>query len=256
MPISQSQGDPNPLSLSYFFILLHLSGITVNQFQIPSCANNPQCDETAPSCKRCQKSNHECVYRDDFERVHRDQISLATRLARDRWRERAVKSDEPASSTASSSSDDEAPVEFIRGLFCPLMKVSPRKSLQPTMEQQAYLRFCYDFVSPMDIGGPQSNALDLLPRMYSTSSPDSCLHFAAMAVSCANFGSRFGFIEARRAGVEHYGRALRLAAAVADNPAKMQSKQTILAIHLLAMYEVSLPVLITAGPSASSLISA
>ena len=217
-----------------------LHGMTVKQLQIPSFANNMQCDETLPSCRRCQKSNHECTYRDEFDRVHRDQVSWAAKQAQGKWRGRALKGLELASSSPSSS-DDETSTELIRGLFCPLMNAGPTKALQPTLGQQAFLRFYYDFVSPMDMRGPEMSPLDSLPRLYSTSSPDSCLHSATVAVSFANFGSRFKFIEARKVGAEHYGRALRLAAAAADNPAMMQSKQTILAVYLLALYEASLP---------------
>ena len=75
--------------------------------------------------------------------------------------------------------------------------------------------------------------------MYSSSSQDFVLHSAIAAVSSTNFAGCFKVAEARQAAVRHNTEALQKLAIATKDPQSIPFGDTLLAIFLLALYEVS-----------------
>lgn len=169
----------------------------------------PQCDEGKPSCHRCQKGTHKCVYQSQFDLFHRDQNTVAQAAATKKWRQR--------SDTKSTTISTEITIPA---------------SLGPTLAEAAYNRLYYDFVLPWPA------TLNRLRQHMRETAPNSCLVSVVAAVAYANFHGRCYSPEAKRLSGAHYGQALqRLAATMAD-PVAMQRDEILMVIWLLGMYEV------------------
>lgn len=172
----------------------------------------PQCDQNKP-CQRCRKAQKECKYQDEFDRLHRDQSSHAKEAAETKWRKRAdpIKNCLPQEDSSTES--------------------SPRSEI--SLYEQAYRRFCYDFVTPFP------GALSRLPQLLFENPPESCLCSAVAAVAYANFYSRCKSDEAREAAAIYYGKTLQRFAAVMIDPVQIQQDDNLMVIFLMSMYEVS-----------------
>ena len=108
----------------------------------------------------------------------------------------------------------------------------------------AYNRFIFDFVLPnnsTDRDGLIDGFLEFLPNFYKQSSPDLCLFAAVSAVSFANFDERFESPEARLLGSEYCGKALKLIQYAIQDYSQAKSDETLFAVYLLGIYEVSFP---------------
>ena len=156
----------------------------------------PQCDQNKISCQRCRKAQKECKYQDEFDRLHRDQSSHAKETAETKWRQRAdpIKNCIPQEDSSVGSSPNS---EF-------------------SLYEQAYRRFCYDFVTPFP------GALSRLPHLLFENTPESCLCSAVAAVAYANLHSRCKSDEAREAAALYYGKTLQQFAAVMADPMQIQ----------------------------------
>ncbi|KAJ5594917.1 uncharacterized protein N7459_001125 [Penicillium hispanicum] len=170
----------------------------------PGMLMRKKCDTQKPSCERCQKADHSCLYQNEFDRMHRDQNSQAKSSAVTKWRQRA---------------------EFqVAKIPC----VKPDISLYDL----AWHRFCYDFVNPL------RRVMQRLPSMMLESPPDSCLNMAVAAVAYTNFYSRCKSLKAKEASGVCYGKTLqKLAVAMAD-PMELQRDEALLVIFLLGLYEI------------------
>lgn len=110
------------------------------------------------------------------------------------------------------------------------MGSSPSSELP--LYEQAYRRFCYDFVTPFP------GALSRLPQLLFESPPDSCLCSAVAAVAYANFHSRCKSDEAREAAAIHYGKTLQRFATIMADPVQIQRDDNLMVIFLMSLYEV------------------
>ncbi|KAJ5168556.1 uncharacterized protein N7482_004150 [Penicillium canariense] len=139
--------------------------------------------------------------------LHRDQNTFAQTAATKKWRRRA-------------EDKDKSIVNIITQL--------PGQSLY----EAAYNRLCYDFVIPWP------GSLKRLPKLMSTTAPNSCLVSVVAAVAYANFHGRCKSHEAKAASGIHYGRALQKLATTLSDPADMQRDEILMVIFLLGMYEM------------------
>ncbi|KAJ6096428.1 hypothetical protein N7486_007174 [Penicillium sp. IBT 16267x] len=118
---------------------------------------------------------------------------------------------------------------------CSSQEVSSGDSLphsEYSLYEQAYRRFCYDFVIPFP------GALSRLPQLLFENAPDSCLCSAVAAVAYANFHSRCKSDEARESAAIYYGKTLQQFAAVMVDPVQLQRDDNLMVIFLMSMYEM------------------
>jgi hypothetical protein len=108
----------------------------------------------------------------------------------------------------------------------------------------AYNRFVFDFVLPNNFTDRDKlidGFLEFLPNFYEQSSPDSCLFAVVSVVSFTNFNGRFKSPEARLLGSEYCGKALKLIQYAILDYSQAKSGETLFAVYLLGIYEVSFP---------------
>ena len=160
-----------------------------------------KCDENKPSCQRCHRGGHDCLYRDAFECFHRDQNAWAKSTAVKKWRQRAD------------------------------VTTSLLEEPGQTLYQLAYERLCYDFMEPY-------SSMARIQQKLSECSPDSCLHSAVAALSYANYHGRYKSQEAYEASTTYYGRTLPKLASLISNPAEILRDDVLMVVLLLGLYEV------------------
>src|ERR1700761_6705695 len=109
-----------------------------SQMPIISCRRliGWQCDEKQPSCERCLRLGLECVYRDDFERLFRDQTNTVAERTQKQWRSRASKPSAPARATLGLDHEKASSTKVSR-------------SATTSIQDLAIERFFYDFVVPL-----------------------------------------------------------------------------------------------------------
>ncbi|OOQ90248.1 hypothetical protein PEBR_05698 [Penicillium brasilianum] len=168
-----------------------------------------KCDENRPSCSRCQKGNHECAYRSQFDLFHRNQNTVAQVAATKKWRQRA---------------DIEPSVNTI--------EISIPKALGPPLSELAYNRLYFDFVNPWP------GTLGRLRHQLRETAPNSCLVSVVAAVAYANFYGRCNSQEAKKASSVHYGLALQRLATTMTDAKEMQRDEVLMVIWLMGMYEM------------------
>ncbi|KAF3388346.1 hypothetical protein F1880_003871 [Penicillium rolfsii] len=168
-----------------------------------------KCDESKPSCHRCRKGTHDCVYQSQFDLFHRDQNTFAQITATKKWRQRA----------------EIKPAVHLTDMTIP-------RTLSPHLSEAAYNRLYYDFVIPWP------GTLGRLRQQLHEASPDSCLVSVVAAVAYANFHGRCYSPEAKRASGVHYGLALQRLATTMTDAVEMQRDEILMVIWLLAMYEM------------------
>ncbi|KAH8648695.1 hypothetical protein BX600DRAFT_117724 [Xylariales sp. PMI_506] len=156
-----------------------------------------KCDEKQPSCAKCVARGTTCVYRNNFDRLLRDQTKEVTRVAQIKWRSRAKHS-------------KDAP-QLRRG--CPS---GVRPALMPPLCESVKNRFLFDFVVPLaedpinSVSTTNGSYFGWVPAMYEAPTSISPLVYAALlAVSYANFAARCSSVQVHLQSLAYYGKALR-----------------------------------------------
>ncbi|KAF2809759.1 uncharacterized protein BDZ99DRAFT_571519 [Mytilinidion resinicola] len=194
-----------------------------------------KCDEAKPTCSRCQKTGHECQYRDQSDLLFRNQTAIAAQKAEDGWRKRATKS----ASHSSKSSESPPTADSISTLTSVAQHLSLNRQPSDDLQDLAYSRWLYDFVVPSSSTDPgiiSDGVLDFVP-MYENAAPDSCLRAATLATCYANFYGRFKSAEAKLRSSEYCGKALKLMQAAIKDPVESKSDETLLTVYLLGVWE-------------------
>jgi hypothetical protein len=93
---------------------------------------------------------------------------------------------------------------------------------------------------PYDVRQHYNAVMGIAPLVYQTSSPDSSARMALASLAYANFGGRYRCQEARLAGAEQYGKALKQVAANMKKGVKEKTMENMMAVCLLGLYEVRL----------------
>jgi hypothetical protein len=190
--------------------------------------------QQTPKCGRCQRFGDECLYRDNFELIHRDQTNLVGKRAREKWRERATGQQSMSRPTPIVNESIAADINVHAW---PKFRV--QSSLQPRLSFNglAIPRFMFDF-GPANPQMSKASGLAMLPQMYADSPPGSILRAITTSVALANFAGRFKHPEAGRAAVTHYVTALRLFAIATEDADAMKSPEALLSVFLFGLYEV------------------
>ncbi|KAH8888051.1 hypothetical protein GQ53DRAFT_843799 [Thozetella sp. PMI_491] len=204
-----------------------------------------KCDEALPSCQRCRKSGSNCVYRDRFEAMLRDQTQEAAAKAQKRWRSRA------ALSTAAPPSD------IIHAGQQPQPRISPRPSrtLMPPIRELARQRFIYDFVVPIDESPDQRGVtangsyFAFVPSLCNRASEDSGVMVALSTAANANFGNRCKSSQAHTDAFSEYDRTLRIMNRALQSPDHRISLDDLAAALLLGIHDLISPPDMTHGGS-------
>lgn len=115
--------------------------------------------------------------------------------------------------------------------------VPPTLTMPPEFEAVPF--FFKNFVSLPQQADSMRGYLELLVPLYNEARPSSTLHLATNAVSLACFGNYPGRQDQLREAVQTYGKALRQLNEDLKDPILSKSDETILAILLFSLYEVS-----------------
>lgn len=173
-----------------------------------------------------------CVYRDDFARLLRDQTDDVAEKTQRQWRSRAMKSSSQASNTPRSDHDNVSGTRLSRFLI-------------PSIAGLAINRFFFDFVVPLDeipdFRGATSNGsyFAFVPTAYSNADAGSCVALALSAAANANFGRRCKSSQALDQSLRDYGNALRKMREAVQAPGSEVSSDTLAAACLLGAHELS-----------------
>ena len=211
-----------------------------------------KCDETKPSCKRCEKAGRTCPgYREETDNFR--SMNRSTELKALEMRQKRRKSREPPTPpTTSSLPEEKKPtVKFDPALPWSRNKSPPTRSsslnkhrgyLAPPMsadwDTQAVYHFFDGFVVAEDLSRGQAGYYEFLPDLYAESALDSYLLDAIKAAAFMYLAKRsclqsFG-VQARRS----YGKALMQASSNLDVPEEAKSDRMMATLFLLGIYEV------------------
>jgi hypothetical protein len=193
-----------------------------------SYLNPIQCDQSKPTCERCIKGGYsdECLYRDRFDIVLRDQTSQTAERAKVKWRSRSKQGiggdDSGLETTVGSSS-------------------SRTSSFVDSVDDYVLQRFVYDWVIPRDLTGvqPGSQFMEFLPDMFQKSSPGSPLKLAVSALAYANYSRRCRSPESMPLAMTYCNKALSALNLTVSIASEAFSDETLTAITVLGLYEVS-----------------
>lgn len=236
--MSKSQGQSGSLPVAE--VLIKLCHPLKHSENVQASNNIPQCDETRPTCLKCQRYGHKCEYRDQFDILVRDQTKEASKRARQKWRARSTQvhrhdhsESERGSPMQNYSTPLQAPNTFIK---IPYVSLSP--PVAPLLSELALNRFYFDYVCSTKGGTEVRGFLSFLPKMVAKSSAGSLLHTSVMAVALANFHGRHrsSNLSDTNSGRIEYGKALLLTKSSLES--RSQETETLLSVYLLSLYEV------------------
>ena len=213
-------------------------------------------------CGRCNKSGHQCKYRDQADLVFRNQTAFAAQKAEESWRQRSKAkhtlsesssrgsvtrgsrspsfgstSPETTRIRSGSRTHPNAPVpDFNTLVINPAVK-------EDDLAHKAYERFIYDFVIYEDAnvaaGEPENGFWDWVPPLFERAAEGSCLKITVRAVAYANFSARCNAPAVQGLADELMGKALKLLQGQLADKSLAVKDDTLAAVYLMGAYEVS-----------------
>ncbi|ORY05571.1 hypothetical protein BCR34DRAFT_519492 [Clohesyomyces aquaticus] len=243
-----------------------------------SCrARKVKCDETKPACDRCNKSGHDCRYRDQSDLMFKNQTASAAQKAEESWRKRSKSnqreerdvsshgsnvtthqtppSDQSSPNNDWLSSDLSGPLERLTNLSV------NNSSIPPDLHRLAYERFLYDWVAldtprkdpsetsdgifdwvtqntpSADPSEPSDGIFDWIPPLYQRSARGSCFASVVDALAYLNFSCRCNFPQAQGLAEESIGKSIKLLQAAIADPIEAKTDSTLGAVYLMGVYE-------------------
>ena len=109
-----------------------------------------------------------------------------------------------------------------------------------TQEQQAFFKLMQKYVQAPQDGDTPSGLTEMIRSIYITAGPSSNIHLAVSATSNLLYGFLHGRKEQRLMAEMNFTQAVSLTRAALEHPTESKSDQTLIAVLLLTMYEVSL----------------
>ena len=212
-----------------------------------------QCDEAKPGCKRCAQAHKICPgYPFQLQlQLRLDQIpSAGGPVARDRLLGPILPPCQPADikqQTISALVLDKLQQKKIKAENSSSSSgvdnaATTRRSISPPPRYDVQHQSLCFFVNLFCFQAGRVYSfpvLDFLPEVLQKADSSSCLHHAATAVSRLMLADRYSGKDVRLNSDPQYGNALRLAnATIRDTAASIQD-ETVLAVWLLGLYEVS-----------------
>lgn len=205
-----------------------------------------QCDETLPACSQCANSKRQCPgYIARFDLILRDQTKSVRRKAQQKKQTRSsphqsdVDDSRSGSKDALAYSNKTSSSSAIKRSTSADRNLPGSRMLNDFPEQQAICAFFLDFVLlPRHPDSVRGHLEHLLP-LYSTASPDSPLSLATSSVALVmSEGSRVRQSN-QQLGRSIFGRALRKTSAAIRDPVESVKDETLMAVLLLGLFEVS-----------------
>lgn len=208
----------------------------------------PQCDEAVPACSQCINTKRQCPgYIARFDLVLRDQTKAVRRKAQ-RKKQQQDEGPKLPSPPQSASSDDPASTKWaiVNPSGDPSRPAAKRYSSNepvPRMfndfpEQQAICAFFLDFVLlPRHPDTAQGHLEHLLP-LYANTGAESPLSLATSSVALMISGGSQNRRNDQQLGRTIFGKALRKTSSAIRNPAESMKDETLMAVLLLALFEV------------------
>jgi len=129
-------------------------------------------------------------------------------------------------------------------------EIPPTISLAPECEAVPF--FFKNFTALPQQAESTRGFLEYLVPLYNRARPNSVLHLATTAVALAACGQYPGRHELLREAVSTYGKAIKKLNEDLKHPAKAKSNETVLAILMFSLYEVSLTSCLTRIPVLSA----
>ncbi|KAF2403388.1 hypothetical protein EJ06DRAFT_519213 [Trichodelitschia bisporula] len=201
-----------------------------------SKCRSSKCDEATPACQRCVKGSYNCIYRDGFELVLRNQTTATAHRAQQKWRSRAKKDGELDGSQASSPRSVSSPQSAWSGVSFTAIVPLSRVSIQPLVADLACHRFFYDYCILEEANG--FGFYSYIAPFFWEAPAGSTLHTSVLAAAYANFGARCKSPEGRLKGIAYYTKALKLVTQAMSTPNHRQPLHTLIAITTLGIYEM------------------
>lgn len=213
-----------------------------------------KCDEGKPGCDRCRKRDQHCPgYRDpnDIKIVH-------TTGRRKLKSSRPIRQSPSATSVPHGSNEDvsdsetrpvsrrtrsKMPASSVPSELRPqnTSEASPLSLLdRPRIQNWEEQATCFFFHRYTLQSSHNDNPgwLDFLPELYQQSGPESALTYSIRAISFASLSSASSVKNLAPKGHQSYGLALKMVNASLSEPADVLQDSLIVAILLLALFEV------------------
>ncbi|KAH7312052.1 hypothetical protein BKA65DRAFT_159393 [Rhexocercosporidium sp. MPI-PUGE-AT-0058] len=187
-----------------------------------------KCDQTRPSCQRCEKIGKQCPgYLDDWD--------INFRSENDALRAKAAVQQRPADEKSAAPSMLEVFGAGSSRSCTPSTAVYLSDQLVDNIHQHAISLFFQDYT--IESCGRCPGYLDYLPQLYGRSNRNSLLTVALLAVAHANIAQKLERQDIAIKAMSYYRKALRLANAVLAKNVEATSDNTMTAIMLLGLYE-------------------
>lgn len=201
-----------------------------------------QCDEGKPGCDRCRKRDQPCPgYRDP------NRAKFVHTTGRPKFKSHDSNEDASDSETrhVSHRTRSKMPASNVPNelLHHDTSKTPPLSSLdRPRIQNWEEQATCFFFHRYTLQSSHNDNPgwLDFLPELYRQSAPESALAHSTRAISFASLSSASSVKNLATKGHQSYGLALKMVSASLREPGEVLQDSLIVAILLLALFEVGL----------------
>ena len=198
-----------------------------------------QCDEASPACSQCVKTKRTCPgYRAHFDLIIRDETQ-STRQRVLRQQHPAAKASHPTNLESSGPITFQEAFESSKAASLPLL-LGPDPS---SIEDLAVCRFFSNFILVPRHREAFRGFLDVLPPLFSDAPSESVLAVATSAVSLAIAGGDFRCSRESILSRKQVGKAMIMIHKAIEDPIESLKDETLLAVLILSLFEVSRPFL-------------
>ncbi len=196
-----------------------------------------QCDEGQPGCKRCTQARKTCPGYPQVQLQFRPDFALAVRASNGRAYSASHLSD-----TEDEGDRDKIKTERLSSQPSSSTSSQAQRSISPPPRYDVHHQSLCFFLNLFCFQASRLYSfpvLDFLPDVLQKADPSSSIHQAAMAVSRLTLADRYSGNDIRLQTGREYGQALSLTNATIRNSAASVQDETVLAVWLLGLYEVS-----------------
>ena len=220
LPETQDQGERSPIAWS--------TGVRSHAYL--------QCDEALPACTPCLKSDRICPgYIEAFDLVLRDQTeSIREKVQRKKRTKPSTSSTSPPVDPTSTAlvNSNYPNLEFALSYTVP-------QAFRESPEQAALCYFFSTYVLLPCNPDATRGYMGCIQPLYTTAKLGSVMSVATSALALSMLGNHPGRQAERLLSHLAFGKALLLANQAIQDPVQVKTDETLMAVLLLGMYEVS-----------------
>lgn len=207
-----------------------------------------QCDEARPACSACTKTKLTCPgYRRPLDLILRDQNEIVRDKVQGRKHQKIP-------STSSKSSNNTSPEPSDNAQVIPTTADAwrsialPTELMSNTPEYAATCVFFYNVVVINQHPDTRRGFMQALLPLYNEARPGSLLDLAVTTVSLAMFGMSRRTQDFVQLGHKAFSKALLATGKAIEDPTDSLKDETLMAVLLLSLFEVSKPSDLTCWP--------